>query len=438
MKKIKVLYIDDEEINLEVFYSTFRKKYDVYTANSANEGMKLLDNNSISIIISDQKMPHKTGVEFFEEVKVKYPDTVRIILTAYADYETAYDSINKGFVFRFVQKPWDFEDISNTIEDSYKIYTLTRKNKALLSQYQLLFDHHTIPVFIVQSDNHEILKANECAMEFFSLVDFNIDINMLLPFAEVVQNPNHIINVVNGKKENRKVSVKFEEINWEGKVCFLVSLEDQTEIIDFEKKKVEFISEMEDKERKRLSMELHDGCAQDLVLLKLYFESFSDSNKDLHEEFMSVYQKITNGIRSMSYNLNPPDLEEGISAAIQKLFERMDKVSDTKFIFENNSFISLNEFVDDNKAYHLYRIIQEFINNSTKYSHATEIKVKFDVVDNKFELKIQDNGKGFDKNLVGTGSGLQNMNDRCRVSSMKFELKTRLNEGTQVKITIQE
>lgn len=438
MKKIKVLYIDDEEINLEVFHSTFRKKYEVYTAISADEGMKILDNNNINIIISDQRMPLKTGVSFFEEVKVKYPDTIRIILTAYADYETAYDSINRGYVFRFVQKPWEFEDLSNTIEDSYKIYSLTKKNKALLTQYQLLFDHHTIPVFIVEKETNEIVKANKCAIEFFSLEEIYVDIEELFSFKALIQEPNQIINLVNGKNENRKVAVKYEDIDWENKPCYLVSLEDQTEVIDFEKKKVEFISQMQDKERKQLSMELHDGYAQDLVLLKLYFESIADTKNPMYEDFMSVYQKITDGIRSLSYSLNPPDLQAGISDGIKKFFTRMDVVSETNFICEINDSNAIQELVDDNKTYHLYRIVQEFVNNSIKHSQASEISVNLNIVRNQFEMKIKDNGNGFDETKTHPGSGLQNMKDRCRVSSMEFELKTALNRGTEVKISFEE
>jgi signal transduction histidine kinase len=436
MKNIKVLYVDDEEINLEVFYSTFRKKYEVFTALSADEGMKLLDNNSINVIISDQRMPFKTGISFFEEVKVKYPDTIRIILTAYADYETAYDSINRGYVFRFVQKPWEFEDLSNTIEDSYKIYSLTKRNKTLLSQYQQLFDHHTIPVFIVEKESSQIIKANQCAIEFFLLEDVYVNINEVFPFENIIQKPNQILSVINGNNEIRQVSVKYEEINWENKACYLVSLEDQTEVIDFEKKKIEFISKMQDKERKQLSMELHDGYAQDLVLLKLYFESHVATKETIYNDFMDVYQKITNGIRSLSYNLNPPDLQDGISEGIKKFFTRMNTVSETIFIYENNG--GKLALVDNNRAYHLYRIVQEFVNNSIKYSGASEIKVKLDEVKNEFEMRIQDNGKGFDKNKVRSGSGLQNMKDRCRVSSMEFELKTELNQGTKVKIIFEE
>lgn len=438
MKKIKVLYIDDEEINLESFYSSFRRKYEVYTAKSADEGMELLDNNNISIIISDQKMPHKTGVAFFEEVKVKYPDTIRIILTAYADYETAFDSINRGYVFRFVQKPWDFEELSNTIEDSYKIYSLIKKNKALLSQYQLLFDHHTIPVFIVDKEAHEIIKANKCAIEFFSLEQVNVEINTLIPFDTVLENPNRVISLTNGKNEVRKVFVKFEEIEWDNRSCYLVSLEDNTESIDFERKKIEFISSMQDKERKQLSMELHDGFAQDLVLLKLYFESLVNSENPVYDDFMSTYQKLTDGIRSLSYSLNPPDLQNGITEGLKKFFMRMDAVSKTNFICEIGNVSAISNLLDDTKSYHLFRIVQEFVNNSIKHAKSSLIKLSIDASSGKFEMNIEDNGIGFSDDLVSTGLGLQNMRDRCRVSSMGFELSTAPKRGTKVKVSFEE
>jgi signal transduction histidine kinase len=420
------------------FSQTTQKCYKKLIDDYGFEGMKLLDDNSINVIISDQRMPFKSGVSFFEEVKIKYPDTMRIILTAYADYETAYDSINRGYVFRFVQKPWDFEDLSNIIEDSYKIYSLTKKNKTLLSQYQQLFDHHTVPVFIIEKETHNVIKANKCAMEFFDLEEIGVDIDKLFPIDRVLREPNQIISVVNGQDKLRKVAVKHEEINWKKIPCYLISLEDQTDAIDFEKKKVEFISEMQDNERKQLSMELHDGHAQDLVLLKLYFENLADTKNPVYKEFMGVYQKITDGIRSLSYSLNPPDLEDGISEGVQKFFKRMDLVSETNFICEINNVKSIALLVDDYKSYHLYRIIQEFVNNSLKHSKASEIKVILEVADNLFDMKVKDNGIGFDQNKSHLGSGLQNMKDRCRVSSMKFDLKTALNEGTEINISFKE
>ncbi|MEX2484037.1 MAG: response regulator, partial [Brumimicrobium sp.] len=260
MKHINVLYIDDEEINLEVFKSSFRKMYTIFVALSAKKGFEILDKEEIHVIIADQRMPETSGVSFFEKVKVKYPDTIRIILTAYADYHTAYESINRGFVFRFLQKPWSQESLINTIEDGYKIYSLTKKNKQLLSQYQFLFDNHTMPVIIVDEKTHKVIKVNECAKEFFSFKLDGIDIKKVVNFDDVLvsKNETQIHNLKNSSGENRKVILKTKKVDWEDESCYLVSFEDQTELIEFEKSKLDYMSRIQDKERKQLSMELHD------------------------------------------------------------------------------------------------------------------------------------------------------------------------------------
>jgi signal transduction histidine kinase len=312
-----------------------------------------------------------------------------------------------------------------------------KKNKELLSQYQLLFDHHTIPAFIVEVDSHNILKANRCAIEFFSLNDEYGGLNEIIPFKNAIENPNETISVFNSHNEKKILSVKYEEIKWDDKSCYLVSLEDYTELIDFEKKKVNFISEMQDRERKKLSMDLHDGYAQDLVLLKLYFESISDQKSVVYEDFMAIYQKITDGIRSLSYSLNPPDLRNGLCEGLEKFFSRMSAVSETDFVFELNGSTSVSQLVDDSKSYHLYRIVQEFVNNSTKYAQSSRINLLINVIEDQFEMIIKDNGKGFDPSLKYTGMGLKNMRDRCHISNMEFDITTAINEGTKVVVSFE-
>ena len=78
---VKVLYIDDEENNLQAFKASFRRQYEIYTANSAAEGLKLLQNVDIHVIIADQKMPNTTGVEFFQSIAETFPDPFKILLS---------------------------------------------------------------------------------------------------------------------------------------------------------------------------------------------------------------------------------------------------------------------------------------------------------------------------------------------------------------------
>ena len=111
-KKIKVLYIDDEENNLSAFKAAFRRLYKITTSISANEAKKILKNESFDIIISDQRMPNMTGVELLEFVRKSYPDPIRILLTGYSDIDAVIDAINRGEVYRYVTKPYNNDEMS--------------------------------------------------------------------------------------------------------------------------------------------------------------------------------------------------------------------------------------------------------------------------------------------------------------------------------------
>jgi two-component system, sensor histidine kinase and response regulator len=141
--KIKVLYIDDEQNNLVSFKASFRFDYNVYIANNTDEAIShLRQNPDISVILSDQKMPDKTGVEFFEEIRKEFPNPVRILITGYADIESVINAINRGHVFRYIKKPWSEEDIRSSIDQAHKFYITTAllaiKNEELQKAYNEL------------------------------------------------------------------------------------------------------------------------------------------------------------------------------------------------------------------------------------------------------------------------------------------------------------
>src|SRR6478752_6892089 len=97
---IGVLYVDDEVNNLNSFKAAFRRDFEIYTASSVREGRKILDNNEIGVIITDQRMPGMTGIEFLESIIAIYPDTIRILLTGFSDINAVMDAINRGQVYK--------------------------------------------------------------------------------------------------------------------------------------------------------------------------------------------------------------------------------------------------------------------------------------------------------------------------------------------------
>ena len=140
-KKISVLYVDDEENNLFSFKAVFRIKYQVYTAISGDEALKILAEKPVQVIIT---MPAMTGVEFLEKVIPLYPDPIRLLLTGYADMNAVVDAINKGKIFHYLTKPWNEEELDMTINRAYEAYLqrikLKQENEKLgMSNEQLEF-----------------------------------------------------------------------------------------------------------------------------------------------------------------------------------------------------------------------------------------------------------------------------------------------------------
>ncbi len=126
-----VLFVDDERHNLLAFRATFREHFTVFTAQSAAEGLALLKEHSIKVVISDQRMPEITGVEFLEQVQVLYPDTIRILLTAYSDFDALIDAVNKGKIYHYLSKPWNTNALTLVLENAFESLDLRVKNRAL-------------------------------------------------------------------------------------------------------------------------------------------------------------------------------------------------------------------------------------------------------------------------------------------------------------------
>jgi response regulator RpfG family c-di-GMP phosphodiesterase len=131
-KQINVLYIDDEEHNLLAFKAAFRRLFNVFTASSADEGMQVLAQRpELHVILSDQRMPKMTGIEFFEAILEKHPEPIRILITGYTDINAVIDAINRGQVYKYLSKPWNADDVKNFIEKAYEVYKLRKENADL-------------------------------------------------------------------------------------------------------------------------------------------------------------------------------------------------------------------------------------------------------------------------------------------------------------------
>lgn len=116
----KVLYVDDEVINLELFKINFRNDFDVVVADSAAKGLEILQQEEINVIVSDLKMPHMNGIDFIERIKKQNPQKICILLTAFMESEAMLRAINEELVFRYIMKPWKKDELKEIINSAFK------------------------------------------------------------------------------------------------------------------------------------------------------------------------------------------------------------------------------------------------------------------------------------------------------------------------------
>ncbi len=130
----KVLYVDDQLGNIVVFKANFRKHLRLSTETSPKRALELAERDSFAVVISDQKMDEMPGIEFLAEIAKRRPESVRILMTAYTNFEHAVAAINGGHVWRFVTKPWEPQDLLATLLGASELYDKTIENQRLTEQ----------------------------------------------------------------------------------------------------------------------------------------------------------------------------------------------------------------------------------------------------------------------------------------------------------------
>jgi two-component system response regulator AtoC len=133
-KNFPVVVVDDEEDNLDAFRFAFRKSFQLHYALGGQAGLELLDRVDAAVVVSDQRMPQMSGIEFLRRVKEKRPDAIGLLLTAYADIPVLVEAINSGAVERYVQKPWDSKELAAILRQGIRSFATVRENKKLREQ----------------------------------------------------------------------------------------------------------------------------------------------------------------------------------------------------------------------------------------------------------------------------------------------------------------
>jgi DNA-binding NtrC family response regulator len=119
--KPSILLVDDEERILRTLTMLLKMQYQVFSTTDGHEALRILKKEKINVLISDQRMPLMIGTELLKQAKSLSPQTMRILLTGYADVDAAVDSVNEGEIFRYINKPWGPKELRDTVADAAEI-----------------------------------------------------------------------------------------------------------------------------------------------------------------------------------------------------------------------------------------------------------------------------------------------------------------------------
>lgn len=470
-KKNKVLYVDDEEAILRIFKNTFRTKYDIYTCSTPEEGLKVINEENIDLVLSDQRMPTLTGVEFLTKIKEIKPSLKSILITGYTDILTLEEAINKAGVWKYVTKPWSVEYLESSINEALRINQLEeeksiteKKLKETNERLQLTLNNTGLGIWdcyiSTQQTNHSDqyykllgLKREETKLsvhEFMKTVhpddlqEMQVIYQKIISMSEGAFKFNCRVRHVEGHYLHLSYEGEIIESSESGEPVRMIGIvKDISDEIEKEKRELALILATEDKERKRVAIELHDGLGQNLTAANLYMEGvkqYLDNLKpEVRQNFMTAQNFLQQAItesRNIAHNLMPKAINDyGLATSISSMLKALQKASKTMFNFYNNI---------NNKRYQnqielgLYRIAQEAVNNILKYANASNVSLQMIEDQGEIILTIEDDGEGFDiQNLNEQNSfGIISMKNRTKALSGQFNIDSNINRGTVITVII--
>lgn len=158
-KEFNLLFVDDEEDITSALYDTFADEYTVFRTTDPKEALEIVKKEEIALVISDQRMPDMTGSELLEKIHQAKPETIRVLLTGYADINAAIDAINKGAIHKYVEKPWDDEQLQEMVAGLTEVYKSSREKMSVLSRMQTIIKNESALRAIIDH-----IKEGACVM----------------------------------------------------------------------------------------------------------------------------------------------------------------------------------------------------------------------------------------------------------------------------------
>jgi len=381
------------------------------------------------VILLDLNILDSNGISTYDSIVSIFPNASIIVLSGMDDRFLALQIVSKGaqdYILKSDIKP-------DLLEKTIKYGVLRRKLKEELElsekKYKDVFYKSPMPMFKLRGTSLEITMANKASEELYDVASGELNGLSFYEFNSIGNTPFEELETISSHKK------QFIQETFQGKELIVDVILNKLESSD----DLEVISQAEEGEKKKIARELHDGLGQNMVLLNLLFQSLNPNSEQVgqYQEISSLLQSCIRELKEIAYSLLPPELENGFLNALDRFSNRINTLGKLNFIVAKEDGFTEADFGNIDK-FNLYRIIQEFVNNSMKHAHAKNLIVELKRSEKEVLIKVSDDGVGFDNVKVIKGLGIQNIRHRMKMANIDGEIQSSPGNGVTLTMTLKK
>lgn len=449
MQDTKLLIIEDDPIFLTALVWQLNKmgydRMNIVSASSLAECKEIALEFEPEAILLDLNITDSQGIDTYQTVISIFQHAAIVILSGMNDEELALRIVKLGAQDYLLKSDVSSKILSKTIEYSKERKSLLAKLQASEFKYRNVFNQSPLPMFIIEGEDNIIVQANQSAQELYQYTEIEMIGKTLDTFnigekTWIKNSPLQFhVGCVHETKDGNMLHVEiFGKRLMDNRHEFICLVIDKSEEWAFEQKKYKLISSAQENEKRKIAMELHDGLVQNLAVISLWFNNLEipDGQQQTKDMLNKHLENAIKEARGIAYSLSPPDLEEGLLHALNTLVDRMNRFSAININLQMDESVIEDDFSKVDK-FNLYRIVQEFLNNSFKHSGSEQIEIAISKDSHTIKLLANDHGKGFDINDHNVGLGIKSLQQRIKLGGLKGAIISAPGKGTQLELGIQ-
>ena len=448
MEALKILIVEDEPSFAQLVQHQLEMLgidiQNVFIATSLSEANSFRDGIDPDLVLLDLTILDSSGLATYDAIYKMYFNASIIILSGLDDKELAIQLVSKGAQDYLQKSDVNAELLGRTIRFAMLRRSVRLELAKSKKTYRDVFNNSPMPMLRLFGETMEITMANPAALALYEITADEILGKSIYSFnyfndqrIEIDSNSSTLKKYLKQKTLNGVEIINEIVINKleQEEGVYIALVIDRTEELKFEKQKFSVISQAEEREKKKIARELHDGLGQQLTLVNLLFQNITPTKdqETAHHTVSNLLKESIRELREISYNLNPPELENGFLHAIHRFANRINSTGLIDFKIEIQKGI-VEETLDHIDRVNLYRIIQELVNNTLKHAKATQIYFLMEKNKNQVSILLKDNGVGFEFEKAQAGMGIQNIQYRMKMLNIESEYTTILGQGVAIKM----